>query len=480
MSLEIRRGKSKWWYGRVMINGESVVKNLGVEIKGTIPPSLKQQSDLPFERSRAKAQAALEVLQRDFKKRSTAEELVQTIHEIRTGARIHSIPLQDAAARWKALPRRRPLSERYVSQAESWMTDFVDFLNTRHPAVREMADVQASMAKEHLKAVEDTGVSGKTYNNILIFLRSAFEALKDEAGIPKNPFAGIPTKEENTIFRKPFNEEELALIVEAATADPFIQPIIFTAICTAMRRGDCCLLPKSAIDLPNRFIKVKTSKTGELVQIPIFPLLRGVLEKLEPNDSPYVFPEQAAKYQLNPDNITDRVRKVMKAAGFFDPEDSQTGEEKPAPRGEVHQERENGLRKASIRDFHSFRVTWVTLALTAGVPLEIVKKVTGHRTADIVMKHYFQPGREEFRRTLAGKLPAVIGGAPESKPIELQEIREQLEAMKPKTWKKIRAALLKRIPRPVAPVIEVKAKVSKPALPAESEGQIKSEAIQPA
>ena len=77
MALEIRRGKS------TEINGASICKNLGVEIEGVIPPSLRQRGDKAFERSRAKAQAALEILQHDAKRRSTAEELVQTIHEIR-------------------------------------------------------------------------------------------------------------------------------------------------------------------------------------------------------------------------------------------------------------------------------------------------------------------------------------------------------------------------------------------------------------
>lgn len=448
MALEIQKGRSKWWYGRVTVNGSDVVKNLGVKIAGAPPASLREQGDLPFERSRAKAQAALEALQSDLKRRSTAEELVQTIHEIRTGSRVSSIALTDTATRWKALPRRRPLSERYVYQAESWMTRFVTFIGDRYPAVREMADVQSVMARAFFATEEERGVSAKTYNNTLIFLRSCFEALKEDAGIPKNPFAGIPTREEDTVFRKPFTTEELAAIVKAAESDPFIYPIIVAGICTAMRRGDCCTLLKSAIDLPNRFIKVKTSKTGELVQIPIFPLLQKVLEKLAPNDSPFAFPEQEKVYQLNPDNITLRVRKVMRAAGFFDPEDAETEEEKKKSRGEIHQARTAGLRKASVRDFHSFRVTWVTLALNAGVPLEIVQKVTGHRTAGIVMKHYFQPGREDFRRTLAGKLPALIGGAPDAEPITLAHIREKLVAMKPRTWAKIRDEIVAALPKP--------------------------------
>lgn len=71
-------------------------------------------------------------------------------------------------------------------------------------------------------------------------------------------------------------------------------------------------------------------------------------------------------------------------------------------------ERANGLRRASVRDFHSLRVTWVTLALTAGVPLELVRRVTGHKTTDVVLKHYFRPGQEDFRQALEGAMPKLL------------------------------------------------------------------------
>ena len=110
MALELRRKNSKWWYGKVTVHGRKIVKNLGVEVCGVVPHFLSETGDIVFERSRAKAQAALERLQLDFKKRSTAEELVQTIHEIRTGARVSSILLDEMTARWNELPRRRPLA----------------------------------------------------------------------------------------------------------------------------------------------------------------------------------------------------------------------------------------------------------------------------------------------------------------------------------------------------------------------------------
>ncbi len=71
-------------------------------------------------------------------------------------------------------------------------------------------------------------------------------------------------------------------------------------------------------------------------------------------------------------------------------------------------EREGGVRRASALDFHSFRVIWVTIALTRGVLLELVQKVTGHKTTDIVLKRYFQPGREAFRQALNAAMPKLL------------------------------------------------------------------------
>lgn len=61
-----------------------------------------------------------------------------------------------------------------------------------------------------------------------------------------------------------------------------------------------------------------------------------------------------------------------------------------------------------MRDFRSLRVTWVTLALTAGVPLELMQRVTGHKTTDAVLKHYFRPGQEDFRQALEGAMPKLL------------------------------------------------------------------------
>ena len=452
MGLEIQKGRSQWWYGRVRIDGKAHTRKLGVKIDGRVPDTLEELGDALFERSRAKAQAVFEKWRDELQSKSTAEELIQAVHEIRTGTRIATLLLTDVFTRWKELPRRAPLKERYVAEVEGILRRFVAYLNANYKNVKELGNVHAPMAKAFMRAQEERGVSEKTYNNALILLRSVCHALRKEAGLPENPFDGIPTKEENTVHRKPFTTDELAVIVEKAKADDFIGPLIVTGICTAMRRGDCCLVEWKSIDLPGRFVSVKTGKTGEYVSIPIFPLFEEVLRAAKaradqaPSKSPYVFPHLATMYKVNEDGITYRVREVLAQAGFYDADDA--GEGQPM-RGEIRQERKQGLRKASVRDFHSFRVTWVTLALNAGVPMELVQKVTGHKTAQIVMKHYFQPGKEDFRAALAAKLPALMGGKVQ-KELTKEQLCAKLERMSANNWSTVRQELLAGL-RPPCP-----------------------------
>ena len=80
-----------------------------------------------------------------------------------------------------------------------------------------------------------------------------------------------------------------------------------------------------------------------------------------------------------------------------------------------------------------------TLALAAGVPLELVQRVTGHRTAEVVMKHYFRPGREDFRAAIFRAMPKMLadGGQRSVK----EEMRRIIEGMTARTWRRDRERL---------------------------------------
>ena len=553
MPLELRTQRDgslrPTWYGRYEINGRLIRLNLQVKIAGTPPASrsLREQGDLAFELSRNKAQAELDKIVADSRLKSGAVRILEKIYEEKTGETIKSIKLADLADEWAKKNRRRPVNGRYADQCKSTLDRFVKFVQEKYPNANELILVNQTIARAFMDAEAERGVASKTWNDTLKLLRATYKHLMPAGGI--NPFENMPTRETETVFRIPYSPEELAAITESAKADDFIRPIIIVGMCTAMRRGDCCLLEWKDVDLKNRFITVKTSKTGQTVSIPIFPMLEAELQKLAKQAGSkragYVFPEQAKMYLENADGITWRVKKilaiglgesapdgtastenelpvisetearaqgakyiaslpegekrdrmatvfklymdgqniqaVMKAAnvskgsvsGYLNEIESAIGHRivrgsSHANRGNnlkegmkdagLYQERKHGLRRASVRDFHSFRVTWVTLALTAGVPLELVQKVTGHKTTDIVLKHYYQPGREAFRLALNAAMPKLLmsGSAVETvKPetmepaVEKQDkaIQAILERSTAKTWKQDQARVLEMLKR---------------------------------
>ncbi|MFH1968725.1 MAG: hypothetical protein ABIJ53_00225 [Verrucomicrobiota bacterium] len=110
-------------------------------------------------------------------------------------------------------------------------------------------------------------------------------------------------------------------------------------------------------------------------------------------------------------------------------------------RGTIHAENVKGqrLNRGSIRGWHSFRTSFVTRALAGGMPEELVRRVTGHTAVDIVRKHYFKPGREDFRREFEKAMPRMLMNGAKSRNEQLREI---IEAMTPKTLKVDKARAL--------------------------------------
>lgn len=90
------------------------------------------------------------------------------------------------------------------------------------------------------------------------------------------------------------------------------------------------------------------------------------------------------------------------------------------------------LRSASVLGWHSLRATFATLALSANVPVETVRLVTGHSVVSTLQKYYFNPTAEHLRAVLGEKLPDVLtGGAGSSKVLERgsSKVGETLEGL---------------------------------------------------
>jgi len=400
MALELRRNKdkslkSKWWYGRFEVNGKTKCVNLGVEIKGTVPPTLRQTGDLPFEQSRILAKVQLDGLISEARSKKSAEKYLEDLYELKSGCELYNAPLTDLELHWNQLPTKKTRTSQWIKNQHSSLKAFRDHVAKKHPHVTLMVQVTPAIAKEWMRTYEKANRSPETYNHKLNLFRSLFKA-STETGVLRNPFDGIPTKKKNTIHRQPFTPEELVKIVEHC--GDLIRPIFITGMCTAMRRGDCCMLKWESVDLESGFITVPTSKTGEVAEIPLFPVLRTEIEN-RPREGEYIFPEAADIYQRTPSIISHRMKLALSGAKI-----------------DTSIARKESGKLASVKDFHSLRTTWITMALSAGVPMELVRRVTGHSTVNVVLKHYFRPGREVFRQTLENSLPQVITGSPQALP----------------------------------------------------------------
>lgn len=406
MPLEIRRKpdgslKSKYWYGSYIVAGRRCVKKLGVEIAGTAPRSLLEDGDAAFERSRGEAKEKLKQFVADARGTKSAESLVQELHEIKYGAKIESFPVADLVKAWVAMPKkRRNVNERYAKDVRRTLRRFVEFVAEKHPELKDAAQIDRKVAREFMVSEEKRGVADKTWNDSLKRVRATFRFLQSDYGLWRNPFDGLRMREENHIHRKPLTVEQLVKLLEAAANDEFCRPLIVCGLSTAMRLGDCCTLKWADVDLASATpsVTVKTSKTGETVCIPIYERLRGELEIARSRTNgtgEYVWPEQAALHKRQHYLVSRKLGRIFaKAVG----------------KDNVHVAREHGMHDGSLIGFHSLRTTWITEALSRGVPIETVKLISGHKTVEVVTTHYFHPSREHVRNALNGLLPAEITG----------------------------------------------------------------------
>jgi len=528
MTLQLRRKKdgslaSQYWYADFFAHGRRRVVALKVPVEGKLPDRNGKGGDAAFFKSKGKAQHVHDETVRDAHTKAGADKLVERVLEIKSGEKFKSVKLSDLREAWKGIPRKREPKRQHVQDRLAILGRFVDYMKLHYPKAKTLVEASKAAVKGFMDAEHARGLSDTTWNAYFELLRSTFKHLEPGAEGYRKYLAITPTKNVETIHRQPFTGDDMAAIMEAAKDDDLMRPVITTALCTAMRRGDCCLVKWSSVDLPGGFITVKTGKTGETVEIPIMPMLRDELVRAAGakgnRAEGFVWKNAAAMYQRNADGLNVRLRAILRRAGFVDAEtaaklkageqpsllalppadvlqrglkaidskpvneakrqqirqvftqymDGQSvkqiaqtlliststvskylndleqaigvavirrpGADLPAQvRGVIHADG-NGqrLKRGSLRGWHSFRTTFITLALTAGLPMELVRRVTGHTTVDVVLKNYFRPGRDEFKRAFQAAMPKLLTNGQKTPKEEALEI---LDATTAKTWKR--------------------------------------------
>ncbi len=527
ISLRMQRDGKAWrkhWYGEYRdADGRRKVVNLAVELKGTPPASgkLRDPGDAAFEKSREKAQDALKLFQDEARRKGRVEHLAEKLIESKTGKRIEYVRLDDLADRWLSGARKRSITKAHAENTRSIFNRFRAFMAARNPRASFLYETTSEDAAAYVEKICNSFAT-RTIRGHVNLLRSAYARfLPPGAANPwKHALEGMISGEDKsngTIHRRPFTEEELQALIDAAEDDEMMRDLITAGANTGLRRGDLCRLrwhdpenKRPIVDLKEGMLTVKTNKSGETVDIPIYEPLRKVFERRKDNGSEYVFPEAAKMINgPNPTGLSYRFKMIAARALDNEPPEAQPAlidaaeveadgmkaicaNVEDGPRrarileafrrycaGETFREiekatgirrgalsvdlraveswtgkrfvrsvrgpdmrkkvasitrvnRAQGQKAGSVYDWHALRTSFVTRALTRGVPLEIVKRVTGHKTTEIVLSNYFHPDREQMRTALAEVLPTKRAGKGKAKRLtagdEMAELVAKVQA----------------------------------------------------
>lgn len=161
--------------------------------------------------------------------------------------------------------------------------------------------------------------------------------------------------------------EQAARLIECAKVDggQFIYPFIVIGLETSMRKMEILSIRREHVDLDRRVIYIPKAKAGAREQ-PITKhladFLAGYIAALQPG-CPWLFPSPGAASGHATD-IRKSFRRVVEAAGL-DP-------------------------KQVVR--HTLRHTAITHLVQAGVDLPTVKRISGHKTLEMVERYAHQNG----------------------------------------------------------------------------------------
>lgn len=346
MALKLYQS-SGWWYGVFSVNGQRKTVNLQVKVQGRRPDTLRSEGDVDFERSRAEAQ-----IEHDRMKRVFADDRLRgrMIGVLRAEEDQEWILVRDLEKWARRELRASGRGDGHVKAVCKTIKGFAE----RFPDGRYAHEVSAKDVRRWFAGLKG---AARTRNRKRGDLRWLFNRLKEFGFVDRSPVDGVRPAEGPSRRREPLSDVEVAAVI--ANAGEFL-PVVLAGVHTGMRLSDCAKLRMEDVDRVEGWITVRTAKTGARVEIPIHP---DLLEVLPGKSAGYAWPRWARQ---KVSSLTHRYIEVRRAAGVE-------------------------------KDFHCLRVTWVTRAISAGVPVDVVRKVTGHRTVETVLEHYLHPDRDGIR-----------------------------------------------------------------------------------
>lgn len=375
----IRRGK--YWQCKIIVDGKPHYKATGTT-------------------SKVEARKILD----DFAKPFQAGSDVERLEAVETRLRMKeteaadneddysNVRIEFMLDRYYATANAKAIAENTRNNYERFVNKFVKWLSENAKKTKKIKDVDKMLAEKYLEYLKPE-VSAGYFNGALALFRKVwkeFGRLSRHRCFSENPWDGYRYKGADLPVKRPLSAEEVQRVFEAIR-DPETRLLFKLGLYTGLRKGDCCTLKWSDVDFERRLIRVvpmKTKKFGRVVTIPMHPALYAELDsrrrRLFPSSDleGCVSPELERRYRH--DDMA-AVRRVFENAGI--------------------KTVENGR---SVVSFHSLRHTFVSMSVSSGIPLDVVRQITGH--SSLKMAEHYSHASDEALAKAVNAIPSV--GAP--------------------------------------------------------------------
>lgn len=234
-------------------------------------------------------------------------------------------------------------------------------------------DVDFKFVEAYLESIKDVVGAGRYNSTIALFKRvwADFAAASKHRCFKTNPWQSFKYRKAAPSVKRELTVEELARLVDASKEDEDMNLLLCIGLYTGLRLGDCCKLRWKEVDLIRQTIcrvpeKTKT-KTHAVVNVPIHPVLLGKLVMARSKSSgEYVSETLAEAYTTG--KIGYKIDLLFKKANV-----------------EKHETIDG--KKRTVCSFHSLRHTFVSMAASSGVSLDVLKTLVGHASTSMT-SHY--------------------------------------------------------------------------------------------
>ncbi len=222
-------------------------------------------------------------------------------------------------------------------------------------------------------SLQRQGRSASTVNGSAKVISAAFEQARKLAYIPANPCNAVTSLRAGLDgARETFSREQIRLLLSVAKATDW-EGAILVGYFTGLRLKDIANLEWASVDLGGGFIRVKTSKTGKAVAVPLHQDVRTWLEgQTQGVGKEPVFSKLKGTYTGGKSGLSGQFKKLMGKAGI-------QGQRLRAGGG--------AGRATSSLSFHSLRHSFISELANAGVSSELRKELAGH-SSDAAHKVY--------------------------------------------------------------------------------------------